>query len=515
MKRLVRAALLAAVSAFPSSARADGRVVVGWEPTERAVATSATTPDQRALIVWDEGKETLVVETAFTGKGRDFAWIVPLPSVPKIEASTTGLFPTLDSLTGPEVVHEVPPYWIFVALFGAGGWLIARRRESPHILGVLSAIAGCVVLAYLTVGIPVTPSRHSKGVLTLGDGGASASVEKPAVVVHERRVVGTFETATISSRDPSALLDWLKTNGYAAQPEIAPVVAQHVAEGWVFVAAKIRREDDDSATPVRIHPLAFTFATGKPVYPMRLTGPDNGDCRVELFVAAERRAKGDGFDLDCCDGLGVSRYATGIFWRRCPEGELKRLVGGDRTLTRLSRTFDEAAMSRDVEIGWDAPREFRRTRYSNYGAAVTAANFAGFAALFVGAFFWSLDVGRRRGERTAPNSAWRRWSWAWVAALAFVGTWLALPRVAVRVVGERQVGERFTLPASIDGKPPTMESARAWAADAARGITNQHLGGDVREEDSPGNYVIREIRGRPFLSWMNDDGVEIAATDGW
>jgi hypothetical protein len=203
-----------------------------------------------------------------------------------------------------------------------------------------------------------------------------------------------------------------------------------------------------------------------------------------------------------------------VFWRRAPEGELKRLLRSDRTVTLLSRTFDASAMSRDVDVAWDETREFRRTRYSAYGAAVTAANFAGFAALFLAGFLWSLDAGRRRGERAQTTSPWTRWSWAWVAGLACAATWAALPKVAVHVLATDARANRFNLPESIDGRPPTMQSARTWAAARASGVTNAYSGGEVREEDSPGNYLVREVEGGPLLVWENADGWQISAMDG-
>ncbi|MCZ6785621.1 MAG: DUF2330 domain-containing protein [Planctomycetota bacterium] len=44
-------------------------------------------PDQRALIHWEDGRERLVIETSFRGEGTEFAWVVPLPALPEIEAA--------------------------------------------------------------------------------------------------------------------------------------------------------------------------------------------------------------------------------------------------------------------------------------------------------------------------------------------------------------------------------------------------------------------------------------------
>src|SRR5690349_13464671 len=92
---------------LPIAALADGGII----PTI-AYPAKVTIPDQRALICLSNGTERLVIETRFTGEGTNFAWVVPLPNPPVIEEATTGLFPTLEYLFRPEIVHEVPRYYL-------------------------------------------------------------------------------------------------------------------------------------------------------------------------------------------------------------------------------------------------------------------------------------------------------------------------------------------------------------------------------------------------------------------
>jgi hypothetical protein len=76
-------------------------------------------PDQRALIHFADGAETLVIETSFVGQGTNFAWVVPVPSVPKIEEASTGLFPTLQTIFHPKVIHDVTRYYLGLLIAGA------------------------------------------------------------------------------------------------------------------------------------------------------------------------------------------------------------------------------------------------------------------------------------------------------------------------------------------------------------------------------------------------------------
>ena len=105
---------------LPLAALADGMVI----PTI-AYPAKITIPDQRALICFSNGTERLVIETRFTGAGTNFAWVVPLPSQPVIEEATTGLFPTLQYLFRPEIIHDVPRYYLgILALIWLLIWLV-------------------------------------------------------------------------------------------------------------------------------------------------------------------------------------------------------------------------------------------------------------------------------------------------------------------------------------------------------------------------------------------------------
>ena len=81
--------LLAGWLAWPTDARADGKVF------SQVTAVKTTTPDQRALLHFADGTETLVVETTFVGAGTNFAWVVPLPAAPEITAVPRTVFTNL------------------------------------------------------------------------------------------------------------------------------------------------------------------------------------------------------------------------------------------------------------------------------------------------------------------------------------------------------------------------------------------------------------------------------------
>lgn len=125
--RLWFLALLSIVTVFflQSPAFADGKVFT-------RVAIPARIPDQSALITFDGKTERLVIETNVEGEGSHFAWVIPLPAVPKIEEATTGLFPTLRVITRPRVADydsDWPLFPISAAVCSILIWIAMFRRQ--------------------------------------------------------------------------------------------------------------------------------------------------------------------------------------------------------------------------------------------------------------------------------------------------------------------------------------------------------------------------------------------------
>jgi len=123
-----------------------------------AVATEVTMPDQRALLVWSNGVERLAIETRIVGEGTNFAWVVPLPSAPKVEAATTGLFPTLAWLTPPKVVNAPGPVgWCIWSTSGLACLFLRVRRNTPvewmDAVAILAMGAGLVGLGDGWLGV--------------------------------------------------------------------------------------------------------------------------------------------------------------------------------------------------------------------------------------------------------------------------------------------------------------------------------------------------------------------------
>jgi hypothetical protein len=521
-----RSLLLAIALLLPWAAWADGKVY-----PQRAIAKPATVPDQRALLWWSNGLERLVVETRFASEGTNFAWVVPLPAKPEIEPATKGLFPTLEYLLAPELVHNVQRYYLgILALLGllylifrvkpgktltipvAGSWLLVSactlaahpaagmcvsfflgtaillvRFESKSFFTILVLS----VLTLLAFGLFLPAATRSRAMAIAGS--IPARVE-----VLERQQAGLFDTVTLAASDASALTEWLNVNGYALSANSQPVVERYVKEGWVFTAARLHRAASTTELTTA-HPLSFTFRTAEPVYPMRLTGVDNGPLSVELFVFGPARAQAPGFKLEHCTKPAFVTPPGGWAWRKPSELQihtppLREWVFGSAVASRLTARLSPEQMQQDVRLRWQPFKEQQSQVFSQRGARDYAANWAS-AGLLAGLTLQAilLAFGRDRESRS--------WSTGLVIGLALAWgccIYLYVPKTEAELKrGWRGAGEMTLREASIyfaECDPATdltdlrLRLKRAMA-DVAE--DNGILGGRIREEDSPGNYSLR------------------------
>ncbi len=387
------------VAAAGVEARADGKVL---PPV--LVAQEIEMPDQRALLAWKDGVETLVIESSFVGEGTDFAWVVPLPAKPEVEAATRGTLPSVAALMLPVVRPAVKELWLWIVFFGlvvvaaalAGwrriGWglrvavvagagvMVGSIFGALFGLGLLFPLMGMVAACFLGWGvIKKEASLFSHlliviiGLLGLGllmptmgkvrGFGPEAGPEAAGLVL-ERRVVGDFDVTLLSGREGASVARWLADNGFAL-PEAARVEAErHAAAGGWFAASRVRRDFAERGKSVPA-PLVFRFPSEKPIYPMRFTGAGaSGPLEVELFVFGPERAATDGLEsrawgpVEFRDPDANARHRRGAGQpddaRVVTHPQLRRLAEGAAVVTHLRGKLSPAEMQADLVLRWEA-----------------------------------------------------------------------------------------------------------------------------------------------------------------
>jgi len=228
-KGLIAAPLIAVLfllSAMTIPVLADGGFFVEAEYLD--VYQSA----QRAVILYGNSTEHLILSVSFEGDAEDFAWVIPVPEKPEIAVSDPELFWELSDFT----TRGLP---------SGGGF-------------------GCF--------------RHEA--LSPEDG----------VDVIEEQVVGPYATAVLSATNATALVDWLNANGYIFPEEGEEIISEYIEKEWYFVATKINAVEEDTGYALAegaIEPIVLSFASDEIVYPLRITSLSATSPEVLLYVLTD------------------------------------------------------------------------------------------------------------------------------------------------------------------------------------------------------------------------------------
>lgn len=191
---------------------------------------------ENVLIVWNPEKKTehFIRSAGFKGKGSDFAFIVPTPSVPELgEASQ----------------------WLYNHLFSV---------------------------------IPKPKENHS---LSLGSAGGGFGRDEGVEEIKREQVAG-YDVSVLKASDPNSLMNWLKRNDYVMPEGTQNWVAPYVKQGWAISALKILRTP--GSQDVATKPVRMTFDTKTATYPYRepVNSKPAQSRHMDLYVVAPYPVRG-------------------------------------------------------------------------------------------------------------------------------------------------------------------------------------------------------------------------------
>ena len=203
----------------------------------------------QVVLVRNENKTVISMMNDYQGSFKDFALVVPVPSVLKKEQVNVGekkLFERIDSFTAPRLVEYfdedpcIPDFDVFFESARSGS-LSMSKTNSPR-------------------------SRKSLG-----------------VTVEEKFTVGEYDIVILSAKESRGLEKWLRQNKYnipkGARKALAPYIKQKVK----FFVAKVNIKKQSKTGLTYLRPLQFAFESEKFMLPIRL-GMMNAKGPQELFV---------------------------------------------------------------------------------------------------------------------------------------------------------------------------------------------------------------------------------------
>ena len=224
---------------------ADGCFVFKWNKS-----IDINEPTQKAIIVYDAGREDLLLQVRYEGPLEEFGWLIPVPSLPKVEKGSMEPFYELSQLTQRQ--------------FGT-----------------------------------------TKGLATLSARSAGRGEEKVKVI--EIKTVGAYEVAVLSAKDTGSLTKWLQIHDYSLPAGKSDIIDDYIRRGWYFIAAKIdlkkgvgfktapignaknpasdaRQSIKSKLSSGELHPLLISFDTPKCIFPLKISAVGGKSSEVSIYV---------------------------------------------------------------------------------------------------------------------------------------------------------------------------------------------------------------------------------------
>ncbi|MCA9701040.1 MAG: DUF2330 domain-containing protein, partial [Myxococcales bacterium] len=237
----------AAVLAFdPAPAQACGGTFCDTAPNSMPVDQTG----ENILFVLDGSSVEAHIQIQYDpdNDAEKFAWVVPMTAIPDFEVGSEQLF--------QNVLNGTVPTYGFNNSFENCSF-----DESGDEAGSTFA--------------DVSTDGGTEDTGTTG----------PEIVKQE--VVGAFEIAVLQGGTVEGVMQWLADNGYQQDPAAEPILAEYLAEGYLFVALKLAMNTEVA----EIHPIVLRYQGDESCVPLRLTRiAAVEDMDIRAFVLADGRA---------------------------------------------------------------------------------------------------------------------------------------------------------------------------------------------------------------------------------
>ncbi len=217
-------------------------------PTDSVTVVTA----HRMAVSLTPAQTTLWDQIEYAGNPDDFVWVLPIQGEVLVEVADNAFFEALSQVSQVNLTGTFPPL----------------RTFCPDPCG----------------GFAGSPSAAA-------DAGFAGDA---AVTVYGEAVVGPYETATIGSDDPTALITWLQDHGYAVPDATLPMIAYYVEQGLNFAVLRL----SPNAGVNQMQPVRVTTPGMMPVFPLRMVGAGVQDSvGLDLYIIGEGRYGASNFDV--------------------------------------------------------------------------------------------------------------------------------------------------------------------------------------------------------------------------
>ena len=207
----------------------------------------------QVVLVRDADRTVLTMANDFRGEPRDFAVVIPVPTVitrGQIRIADKTLIDHLDAYSAPRLVE----YFDY----------------DP-----------CAIKMYER-GVPMAAPSMQK---SARDELRNRSL---GVTIEARYTVGEYDILILSAAQSNGLEIWLRENGYTLPPGAGPVLGSYIRQNMKFFVAKVNLTEQTKLGFNYLRPIQVAYESPKFMLPIRL-GTVNANGPQELFVYAMTR----------------------------------------------------------------------------------------------------------------------------------------------------------------------------------------------------------------------------------
>jgi len=267
----ILAASVALAGVFSMVDASDARACGGAfypPPVPTSPEKPAVVTDHRTVIALTSTMTTVWDQIEYAGDPAEFAWVLPVRGAVTVGLGNDNFLNELDKLTALEI--RAPRRRCARPADGCGG----------------GGSAGC-------------GSSDSAEEWDFDEG----YQEDAGIFVNNRQVAGPYAAVQVHGEDESAIVGWLRTHKFQVPTTIEPVFKKYIAEGFDFVAVRLRKGGSVGAmVPIRVSWKGLT-----PSLPLRMSvaGVDQ-KVGIKLFVIADARWQTKNFPTFSVDPSGLS-----------------------------------------------------------------------------------------------------------------------------------------------------------------------------------------------------------------
>ena len=245
MRRAIVPALLLTVSLFAwaGDASAFCGFYVGKADTKLFNKAS------EVAIARHENKTVITMANDFTGDVKEFALVVPVPTILDKEQIHVG---------DPALLKHLADY--------SAPRLVEYFDQNPCLRDALMERRSMDAMKSMA---PAAAARERDKVL--------------GVTVEAQYTVGEYDILILSGKESSGLETWLTENGYRIPQGASSVLQSYLKQGMKFFVAKVNLGEQAKLGLTHLRPLQIAFESPKFMLPIRL-GTVNAEGAQELFI---------------------------------------------------------------------------------------------------------------------------------------------------------------------------------------------------------------------------------------